>query len=326
MNRLFFLCAALAPMSLVACGGGGGGEEVITPAGPHYQFVVNKAFVPSTADQVQEFGLDLGAPKTNKPDGSVDNALGTTLSTLALMHFPVQTGIDTAVNDGSIILLTDFQTESFDSSNAAGVRVLLGANPTPAPCTDPADETTCGQHIKGTGSFTISTSSPTDAALAGKISGGTFNGGPGDVTLQIALGGTMPISLALNNARAQISGISETGIMSALIGGAVTQDDINGQVIPAVQAQLPPLIARDCPTATAPDCTCTAGSGSTGATILSLLDANHDCMVTVPEIQMNSLIKSLLGPDVCIEGSCDKPDALSIGIKVTAVKATFPAQ
>jgi hypothetical protein len=38
---------------------------------------------------------------------------------------------------------------------------------------------------------------------------------------------------------------------------------------------------------------------------------------------MNSLIKSLLAPDVCTQSSCDKPDALSIGIQVTAVKATF---
>jgi hypothetical protein len=341
MNRLFVLSTALVPMSLIACGGGGG-DEVITPTGPHTQYVVSKANVPANPTQVKSFGLDLGSPKANKQDGMVDNQLGTVLSTLATMGFKVQDGIDTAVQDGSIILLADIQSEDFTSSNAAGVSVLLGANPMPAPCTDPTMPTTCGQHLKGTGVFTVATNSPQNAALAGKISGGTFDAGPGDVTLQITLGGAAPISLALQHARAQIQGITADGIMTATIGGEVSQDDINNQVIPAVQAQLPPLINRDCGrVGTAPptmdlgcptDPTCTIGNvpkcgcmdQSTGATILSLLDTGPaDCAVSVTEIQMNSLIKSLLAPDVCTQSSCDKPDALSIGIQVTAVKATF---
>jgi hypothetical protein len=179
----------------------------------------------------------------------------------------------------------------------------------------------CGKHLAGTGMFTVATNSPMNAALAGKISGGTFDAGPGDVTLQITLGGAAPISLALQHARAQVTGITATAIGSATIGGEVSQNDINTQVIPAVQAQLPPLITRDCPTPAPPDCMCVAQS--TGETILSLLDTNHDCMVSVDEIQNNSLIKSLLAPDVCTQSSCDKPDALSIGIQATAVHGTF---
>jgi hypothetical protein len=30
--------------------------------------------------------------------------------------------------------------------------------------------------------------------------------------------------------------------------------------------------------------------------------------------------------DVCLEDACDKPDAMSAGVEVTAVTATFPAQ
>lgn len=320
MNRLSFVLVSM----LVACGGGGddGGGGTITPTGPHHQYVVSKANVPTTAAQVTQFGLDLGAPKTNKQDGQVDNALGTTLSTLSLMKIDVQGGIDTAVNNGSIILLVDVQTESFDSSNAAGMKVSLGDNPTPAPCTDDADPTTCGQHLKGTGMFSIAANSPSDAALAGTITGGTFDGGPGDVTLQISLGEGAPITLALHGARAEVTGITDTGIATAKIGGAVTESDINGQVIPAVQAQVMPIITRDCPDAVAPACMCTAGT-TTGPTVLKLLDTDHDCKVTVAEIQSNSLIKSLLGPDVCVEESCEKPDALSIGIQATAVAATF---
>ena len=59
--------------------------------------------------------------------------------------------------------------------------------------------------------------------------------------------------------------------------------------------------------------------GSTGKTILGLFDADKNCSVTVEEIKTNSLIVSLLSPDVTINGTM----ALSLGIKATAVKATY---
>ncbi len=62
-------------------------------------------------------------------------------------------------------------------------------------------------------------------------------------------------------------------------------------------------------------------SGSTGKTILNLFDTTpKNCMVTVDEIKNNTLIQSLLAPDVKIDGK----DALSLGIKATTVKGNFP--
>jgi hypothetical protein len=68
--------------------------------------------------------------------------------------------------------------------------------------------------------------------------------------------------------------------------------------------------------------------GSTGATLLTLLDGDiagtvKDCNISTAEIAGNALIKSLLGPDVCSTKTCTAPDALSLGIQVTTVKATF---
>ena len=59
--------------------------------------------------------------------------------------------------------------------------------------------------------------------------------------------------------------------------------------------------------------------GSTGKTLLGLFDTNMDCTVTVEEISTNSLIVSLLAPDVTIDGKM----ALSLGIKASATKGTF---
>src|SRR5262249_19323569 len=151
------------------------------------------------------------------------------------------------------------------------------------------------QHqLTGQASFDIASGSPTNAALAGKIVNGTFTGGPGNLVLQIALGGPMAVELDLIGAKGKASEIPATGLGPTtmpntataastgglILGGALTQDDLNNKVIPAIQQQLGPLNIRDCcggpnspggmtcnPAAN-PPCGCT--DGSTGKTILGL--------------------------------------------------------
>jgi hypothetical protein len=306
------LLAALVPMSLVACGGG---DSTPTPEGMHYHYVANKIFVPTSSNESREFGLDLNG------DGTVDNQLGATLAALkSQANFDIQATIDKAVNEGSIILLVDFQSKSFTSSSGAGIQVFLGQNPMPAPCTD-ANDTVCGHHLDGTGSFDIDPMGPQNAALAGKIVGGTFTAGPGKLSLQIALGGTMPIALDLIGARVKASSISETAIGSgtsggAILAGAVSNDDIQNKIIPAIPPQLENTIMADC---TALDMPPGCGCTGTGQTIINFFDSNHDCAVDPDELRNNSLVMSLLQPDVTIDGTM----ALSIGIKATAVTGTY---
>jgi hypothetical protein len=333
-----FLLAAVVPLTLAACGGGGGGGEP-TPVGTHYHYVANKIYVPTNNTEARSYGLDLDG------NGTVDNQLGMVLGTLSGMGFDIQGTIDKSVAEGDIDLLADFQTQDFMNTAAAGVQVFLGDNAQPAACNSgemyTCDTSTppvcsgCGHQLSGSASFGISADSPTNTALSGPIVNGTFKGGPGDLGLAIAIGGTTPVHLDLIGARASGSGITATAIGTAttggiVFGGAVTQDDLNNNVIPAIQMELGPLIQRDCcglstspggttcdPSAN-PSCGCT--DGSTGKTILGLFDTNpKDCTVSVMEIQTNTLIQSLLAPDVTIEGKM----ALSLGIKATAVNATY---
>lgn len=296
------------------------------PEGTHHGYVVSKAFVPTNNDQARMFGLDLGASKSGTPDGTVDNQLGLTLSLLAGMGFAIQATIDTAVNEGSIILLVDFQTTDFASAKAAGLSIKIGASPNPQPCTNPSDPTTCGQHLKGTGMFSIAADSPKDALVAGTVANGTFNGGPGDLTLQIALGTTEPLTLSLLQARGKATAISDTG-MTLTVGGALPASDLMTQVLPAIQVQVAAVVTRDCPAAAPPTCTCTSTT-TTGAFLLNTFDgdisATHDCTVSVEELAGHPLIKGLLAPDVCSMNTCTAADSLSVGIKVETVKATFP--
>jgi hypothetical protein len=330
--RPYLLASALSCSVIAACGGDDEGN--IIPEGEHYHFVANKVLVPTTNNQAREYGLDIGSSDGSGPDGTVDNQLGMVLSTLGSMGFDIQATIDEAVAEGSIVLLVDFQTKDFQNTTAAGIQVFLGDKPTmPAPCNtdesyDPATKTGCGRHLDGNGMFSIAAGSPTNAALGGRIVNGTFNGGPGDLSLQIALGGSMAINLNLIGARARATSVSENGIGTlsgntlsggVVFAGAVTKDDIDNNIIPAIQQQLVPTIEDDCTDLNNPP-NCGCADGSTGKTILGLFDTTpKDCMVTVDEIKNNSLIVSLLAPDVKINGK----DALSLGIKAGATKGTF---
>lgn len=313
-NLSLLLLSAALP--LVACGGDGDGGQPV-PEGTKYTYVVASATVPASAAQAtKDFGIDLDG------DGRKDNALGSVLATLKGQGLDVQPTLTDAVQSGSIVLLAEFQTKDFAAAAASGLRIFLGDNMmiTPAACTDPMMIATCGKHLAGTGAFKVSASSPTDALVSGPIVGGTFKGGPGTISLQISLtAGQAPLQLDLLGARAELTGISETGVTKGIVAGAISKSDLDNKILPAIKGQLDTLVAACTGTPkTPPLCGCM--SGTSGAQILALFDTTPaDCSVTLEEIKNNSIIKTLLAPDVVIEGV----DALSLGIGVTAVKGTF---
>jgi hypothetical protein len=325
--RSFFLAAACTlPFSLIACGSDDKGTappdtSMLPPEGTHYQYVVSKLEVPVTTKQQTDFGLDLGGTRSSTPDGTIDNGLETLLQVLVgVGKFPLQDTVNDSVNQGAILLLADLQTTSFMNAAAAGLSVKFGADPQPPACTD-ATDTACGHHLQGNGSFSIAASSPTSSTVSGAIAGGTLTAGPGNLSIQIALGTTAPITLNLVNARVKATEISETG-MTAVIGGELLETELQANVFPAVTTQIAAVVARDCTTTTVPDCGCTG----TGAQLIGLLDLNpKDCVIGLDEVAKGPFAGLLL-PDVCSKASCgaNMTDALSLGVKVTAVKATFP--
>jgi hypothetical protein len=324
-TRLLLAAAACAaPLSLVACGGGSDGPETIVPTGAHHQYVVSAVSIPTTSAQVTQFGLDLGTKTSSKLDGTPENRLGELLATLSspVVKFDIQGPLTTAVNAGSLILLVDLQAEALANASAVGFTVEFGANPMPPACISPTD---CGHHLSGSGSFSVAAGSPSET-LTGKIVNGAFNGGPGNLSLQISLGSTTPITLDLLHARVQATGITDTGIMTANVGGLVTQAELMTQIGPAIAAQVATIVDRDCTgTRTPPGCGC--GPGSTGQQLFNLLEgvptATADCNITVAEIFGHPLVQGMLTPDSCSMDSCTAPDSLSIGVQVKAVKASF---
>ncbi|MCA9678520.1 MAG: hypothetical protein H6708_17245 [Kofleriaceae bacterium] len=316
-STISVLATAALSLGLVACGGGGGDDDDdVQPTGDHYHYVVDSVTIPLDSTSATALGMDLDG------DGTVDNQLGNILSALIQaggQSLDLQGSIDTSVLQGDILLLADLQTTDLSAASAVGFSLYLGTNPNPAPCTDPNDITTCGQHLNGDATFDVDPSQPTGARVVGTIAGGTFNGGPGDLGLQIALSAGSPINLRLVNARARVTGITGTDLGNSIVAGAVPDENIQNDVIPAVHTTVSNVIADDC-TGSGTDCGCTADS--TGLTVLGIFDDDGDCTVTLDEIRMNSLIVTLLRPDVDTDGDGTN-DALSVGVGATAIGATY---
>jgi hypothetical protein len=281
------------------------------PVGAHYHYVVDHEYVPADNTQARNYGLDLNG------DGTVDNELGMVLGTLAGMGLKVQTATDGAVDDGSILMLADLQTTDFQNATDTGFTIYYGANPMPAPCDS---MNTCRQHLSGHGSFSIASNSPHDAELLGTAVSGAFVLGPGHLGVELGfITGAPPIPLDVIGARVRVFGVTASGITSGVLAGAVTTTDINEHVLPALAQSFVPLVARDCMMLSMPPgCGCV--DGTEGKTLIGLFDTSpSDCTISVDEIKNNSLVQSLLSPDVTIEGQM----ALSFGVGITAVPALF---
>jgi hypothetical protein len=304
-------------------GDGSTGTDAAVDAPPpivHHGYVVSSQFVPTNEMQVSQFGLDLGSRTSSAADGQVDNALGRVLALLNVLNVPVQPANTAAVDQGALLLLLDLQAPDLSNAAAANLQIELGANPVPAAC-DGAADTVCRHHLDGTASFSIAPDSPTDAVLPGHIVAGAFTGGPGHFTLPLAIGSGLLVQLHLLHARVQASMISDAGIMTADIGGLVIRDEINTQIGSAIQQLVQAVIVRDCtPGAPPPGCGC---SNTSTATLLALMDGDlgtpGDCLISTDEVLAFSFMKT----DSCSMDTCTMPDALSIGVQVQAVKATF---
>ncbi len=314
----------------LACGGGGdggddgnnGNADAGTPVGTHTKYVVDELVVPANASQSNAVALDLDG------DGIADNALGGLLGALgSTAGLDLQTGVDEQLAAGDFILLASVKAEDLVNANDVGTYVFFGDNPTPAACTDENDPTTCGQHLDGNGSFDIAANSPSDALIVGSLSGGSLTAGPGSVSIELPLGDAS-VQLDLIAAHIDVS-VSESALTGGKLGGAITADDVDNKLMPAVQSLIVGLIDENC-TPNGSDCGCVAGSS--GEQVLGFFDTNNDCMIPLEELNANSLIDATIrNPDLDLldadgnfnPNSDGVDDSLSVAVGFSAVSAAF---
>ncbi|HEY8144680.1 MAG TPA: hypothetical protein VIG06_18510 [Kofleriaceae bacterium] len=328
VNRACAILLSCGALALVGCGGGDddggdpGGQMDEDPAGTDHTYVISELKVPTSANEATQLGLDIDG------NGQPDNALGGLLAALAgQADLDLNGTVNEQVASGGIILLANMKATDLSAATGAGLHVYLGDSETamPAPCTDPENPATCGQHLDGSGMFDVKMDY--GAKVVGTIVGGNFTGGPGNITIELALGDAASVPIALIGARAS-SGVTDSGLTSGKLGGALRNEDIHGELIPAVADLIASLLVTSECGAEAPCCP----EGSTGEQILTFFDDNEDCGVTAEELEANSLISSTIGnPDLDLFDENDEfnprqdgvKDSLSLGIGFTAVAGEF---
>ncbi|MEP6861825.1 MAG: hypothetical protein ABJE66_14455 [Deltaproteobacteria bacterium] len=284
-------------------------DAPLAPLGAH-RFVIDHQHLPTNNTEARTYGLDLNG------DAVVDNQLGMVNAAIAGMGFSAQPVLDHAIDTGSVEILADLEAADLTTAAQATFTLFDGTNAMPAPCNGSSD-TTCRHHLAGTATFDLAAGSPHDPALAGSIAAGVVTAGPGTLHLRTNAFGSM-VDLHLFGARVRLSSPTEASVMTGVIAGAITQQEIDTSLLPPLQISLTAQIGLDCSALTSPPgCGCT--SGSSGATMISLFDTNQDCAVSLAEIKSSSLLASLLAPDVTI----DAMPALSVGVGVSAVHAAF---
>jgi len=308
MRPVYFALVALC----AACSLYSSGDD-LEVEGEHFQYVVSELRIPTSNAMARTSALDLNGDKI------ADNQQGEVFGALAGQGLGVGETARESLLRGGLIMLADLQTTSFANTGVTGITgftTFLGGDPSPAPCTDPGDLATCGQHLHGTGSFSVDASTTSDLA-AGAIDGATFEAAIGQMPVEIVVD-RLPLRLVLRHARVRLTAISADHI-SAIFAGGITSGDVDGVVIPEAAAQIQRIVATECGQPGGdPPCGCVPGSRA--RLLADVFDRSpRDCEITVAEVHDSSLVQSLLAPDL----ELGKDKLLSFGVSVELARATF---
>jgi hypothetical protein len=336
---------AFATLPLVACGGDDDGPaatadaavapidgDTVPVTGPFTHYVNDTITVPQNSTQTRDFGLNLD----NDPQDRPDNALGGILAALKQQGVDIQTSVTDAMAAGTLIILHSFQAPDFTTAAAANWTLFLG-KPTAAP-----------PKFDGTDSFEIDTTSQ-PGLLTGAVTAGELNAGPGNVTIALALTTGDPIKVKLIGTKIKVTATAD-GCTNGVLGGAITNEELNSSVIPGIQMLMNNSILDDGANNTPATCSASCPNtpkgettscyepthanicvSSSSKTILGLFDADKNAMITIDEIKNATIIKALLAPDVDLLDATNTfnprsdgvKDSLSVGIGFTCKKATF---
>jgi hypothetical protein len=339
-----FAVGSLA-LGIGACGGTD--DPPATPdagmaTGTFTHFASDDILVPTSPAEANSYAFNLDGDPQNRPD----NALGGLLATLADPEngADIQTPLTTSIEEGTLVVLHSMQSDTLTTDTNVGWQVFLGDAivADAADCTVPADcgtGFTCGAANTctvdySTAAFTVSASSPTDAKMIGNLVGGQYSGGPATVRLQLTLvDGQPPLDVNLIGAHIQAD-VTATGCSNGKLGGAITKQDLDGEVLPALAAMMDGRLGDDVG-CREDETQCSDAS----KTIIQLFDKSpKDGMITVEELRSNSFIATILTPDVDLLNDPDEDgigpygpridgieDSISLGVGFSCQAATFTA-
>jgi hypothetical protein len=300
------------------------------------QFVADSITLPQ---QRSDFAMDLNG------DGKLDNQLGNIVGALAAQNLNAQMNLDTAIANGTEVLLVE-ETASdplFANDVCASSRLYKGNNQAPGAPPYHIDP------LVSPGVFT------------GSIASGRFNSTsplvPPDVQtiVFLPLFGTSLTAFPLHGAHLSFD-FSGGKLIGGRINGAVRESDVQSKVIPDMTAGFNAQVAAGMNaqqvlaifdtggSANSTGCTTTTACGGPSGTPSCRNPTGYgpvarqgkcadacDHIIDVCEVATNSIIKNVLAPDVQMfqSGVYDpnpantQKDSLSMAIAFTAVSTTF---
>ncbi len=279
--------------------------DVTQAAGPpEHGFITNTMRLPLTNTEARELGRDVDG------DGDRDNQLGSIFATMGSQGVDLGATVSDAIVSGDVVMLHAVRTFSFVNSSNATWQVWYGA-PTPDP------------DFSGAGEFDLLAGQPHSKRLPATIKDHKVKTAAGTVPLRIDLG-TGPVLFSMKKA-VIFATCTKTACTAGRIAGALTSQQVDAKLIPAWAEMMQAIVDQDCPGPGPESC----ADGSTGKSLVNIFDANEDLVITATELRENSLIQSLLAPDLDLFKANGDPgkdgvkESVSLGLGFTTVKATL---
>ena len=289
--------------------------------GDNYDYIISQLVLPESSSD--EIGVDLDG------DGTIDNKLGALLSLV-----PSDPGtaspneaVDASIQNGSIVMLGRLVVSDWTSDEAMAVQVFQG---------DTTDATEDNFDV-GNNNASIAPDFDRTLHLCGELTSGYVEAGPSDLVISLTFGG-IDLNITLNKAQvvAMESPMTEDDWTDVMIGGGVSKETINNDIIPVVVDFLNEetiadpeggvgsfvtgSLDGDCSSVPEGCESVVAGEGE-----CAVWDPNTEPdgpVITETEIRCSNLFATALKPDVDSDGDGEK-DLVSLGVMVSAVSITI---
>lgn len=306
------------------CDGGCGANST----GPIHDVIVSELFLPTNSTEAAENGVDMDG------DGEIDNRLGGRVTLLTANGFDEDINflINEEIAAGRLLLLGRMQ-ESGNSDGIVTVAFFRGQIHDATPV------------FEGNDSVAIHPDSDTNLYLCGMWADPDLETSPANMPYTHPYPGLEQLSLTLSAAQIRTvtdpenvyfgtSTVTEAGWSDVMVGGGLSEDEIQHKLIPFLTTYIEDVMTRD---ATAAETIADLFDGNCVVSEIpgceSVVQGQGECdntldppVITETELRCNALLNSALAPDVDSDGDGEF-DLLSLGFRIiSAVPVTIVPQ
>jgi hypothetical protein len=280
---------------------------------PH-DYIVNEIYIPITSLEAGVIGTDLDG------DGTIDNKLGSIMALLiANGSGDPNPMLNLDIDQGDLVVPLRLYVDAW-TGDATTLLLSYEGEPTTSP---PA--------FDGSDVVSVAAGSASDMFLCGPYVDGVADVGPGQLLVPMPL---LSQTVFVPLRQAQVVGpVTATTWTNVMLGGGVTEADVDQVVLPGMLAYFNDVIAAD-PTSTIADTLMNMFDGNCvdlGGDCVGVVAGAGDCADNLPtdatplsitELRCNALLSSALSSDVDSDGD-GVDDLLSVGFRIQAVSATI---